>query len=227
MISYYQKYIVCFCAIVLLSSIVKKGWTNLFHITILKMENSDAYDTQPELIGYSGTSHMCKKILGWLKAGAVATTVAFTFAYICLHYQICRSCLSHFFSRYTATVLPLNTTQSTHLLPFLIMFTHYCFHRPNGLQKNDRWPANSCCNLEHSHDLGFRFIDQEPGPSQGSIWYQGRFLWFKGILLSSVLWLIGSLEKDWWMKGYCLPDYCTGSHTWGCKCLLAYSRWSY
>ena len=27
------------------------------------MENSDAYDTQPELIGYFGTSHMCKKIL--------------------------------------------------------------------------------------------------------------------------------------------------------------------
>ena len=94
------------------------------------MENSDAYDTQPELIGYFGTSHMCKKILGWLKAGAVATTVAFIFAYICLHYQICKSCLSHFFSCYTATVLPLNTTQSPHLLPFLIMFTHYCFHRP-------------------------------------------------------------------------------------------------
>ena len=27
------------------------------------MENSDVYDTQPELIGYFGTSHLCEKIL--------------------------------------------------------------------------------------------------------------------------------------------------------------------
>ena len=123
---------------------------------------------------------MGMELIGRLKAGAVAAAVAFAFAYICLCYQIRKSRSSHFFSRYTATVLPLNTTQSTHLLLFLllflIIFTHYCFHTPNGSQKDDGWPANSCCNLEHSHDLGSRFADQEAGPSQGSIWYQGRFL---------------------------------------------------
>ena len=27
------------------------------------MENSDVYDTWPELIGYFGTSHLCEKVL--------------------------------------------------------------------------------------------------------------------------------------------------------------------